>query len=106
MKFKSKYPRVVCLCGSTKFKDEFIKQNMAESLKGNMVLSVACFTHADGIDLTEDQKIFLDRLHKYKIELADEVFVLNVGGYIGDSCRSEIEHAQKHKKAIRYLESV
>jgi hypothetical protein len=44
-----------------------------------------------------------DELHKRKIDLADEVMVLNVGGYIGDSTRSEIEYAVKTGKTVKYL---
>ena len=54
----------------------------------------------------DNVKEMLDELHKRKIDLADEVFVLNVGGYIGESTRSEIEYAQEHQKKIRYLEPV
>jgi hypothetical protein len=51
-------------------------------------------------------KYRLDELHKRKIDLADEVLILNVGGYIGESTRSELEYAREHDKIIRWLESV
>jgi hypothetical protein len=35
--------------------------------------------------------------------MADEIFVINVGGYIGESTRSEIEYAKRTGKAVRYL---
>ena len=49
-------------------------------------------------------KEMLDDMHKHKIDMADEIFVINVGGYIGDSTRSEIEYAMKRGKVVRYLE--
>jgi len=102
-------PKIVCLCGSTKFKQAFMDANKQETFEGNIVLSVGCFPHADGggdpeVVLGHRVKEELDRLHKQKIDLADEVLVLNVGGYIGSSTKSEIEHAIKSNKPIRYLE--
>ncbi len=101
-------PKVVCLCGSTKFKQEFIKANFDFTMKGYIVLTVGWFSHADGQTYfpTPDEKKALDELHKRKIDLADYVFVLNVGGYIGDSTRSEIAYAEAHGKPISYLEPV
>ncbi len=101
-------PKIVCLCGSTRFAKEFADANERETLAGNIVLSVGCFrrTAPDGQrePMEESVKAALDVLHKRKIDLADEVLVLNVGGYIGDSTRSEIEHARKTGKRVRYLE--
>lgn len=102
------FPKVVCLCGSTKFRDQFIRSNYEETMKGNIVLSVGFYLHSpksgEPVGCTNDQKIKLDELHKRKIDLADEVFVLNVGGYIGTSTRSEIDYALAHNKPVRYLE--
>ena len=103
-------PKVVCLCGSTRFKDAFDEANYRETMMGRIVLSVGFFMHASGnkhgedIGATPEQKIALDELHKRKIDLADEVLVLNINGYIGESTRSEIEYAEAHKKPVRYLE--
>jgi hypothetical protein len=95
----------VCLCGSTKFRKEFEEANLRETLAGKIVLSVGGFLHSgDGNKITPEQKVTLDELHKDKIDMADEVLVLNVGGYIGSSTASEIRHAIKHGKTIRYLE--
>ena len=104
-------PHIVCLCGSTRFKDAFDEANYQETMAGKIVLSVGFLMHAsgnkhgDGIGCTPEQKISLDELHKRKIDLADEVLVLNIGGYIGESTRSEIEYAEKLRMPIRYLES-
>lgn len=104
-------PTVVCLCGSTRFKDTFVHANFDETLKGNIVLSIGCDLRTDQElfgHMTQDQWVAvkgqLDELHKRKIDLADEIFVLNVGGYIGDSTRSEIAYAEAHGKRVRYLE--
>ncbi|SRR6266436_4660877 len=102
-------PRIVCLCGSTRFADEFMAAQFSETLAGNIVLTVGCFPRKtdgtwDRMQVSDEQKIALDVLHKEKIRLADEVFVLNVGGYIGESTRSEIEFAEELGRPIRYLE--
>lgn len=105
-------PKIVCLCGSTRFYQQFQRSNYEETIAGNIVLSVGFYLHESGIahgeklGCTAEQKIALDELHKRKIDLADEVFVLNVGGYIGTSTRSEIEYAQKLNMPIRYLEEI
>jgi hypothetical protein len=98
-------PKVICLCGSTRFKGAYIIANKNETLKGHIVLSVGLFGHADKEPMSEETKTMLDELHKRKIDLADEVLILNVGGYIGRSTRSEIAYAQKHGKVVRYYEA-
>ena len=104
-------PRVVCLCGSTRFYEQFQKANFEDTMAGRIVLSVGFFPHSaeqahgEKLGVTPEQKERLDELHKRKIDLADEVFVLNVGGYIGSSTSSEIEYAEKRGKPIRYLET-
>ncbi len=104
-------PNIVCLCGSTKFYDEFQKQNFLETMKGYIVLSVGFYPHAqekmhsEDLGVTKEDKIKLDELHKRKIDLADEIFVLNVGGYVGESTKSEIDYAMQTNKQVRYLEN-
>lgn len=95
-------PRIVCLCGSTRFKDAFAEASKHETLAGRIVLSVGLFGHLEGLDMAGPTKKMLDELHLRKIDLADEVLVLNVGGYIGESTRREIEYARKECKPIRY----
>ena len=102
-------PTVVCLCGSTKFVDEFRAANLRETIAGRIVLSIGCDTKSDADlqalgELTDEAKAKLDELHKRKIDMADEILVLNVGGYIGESTRSEIAYAIKNLKRIRWLE--
>lgn len=93
---------IVCLCGSTKFKKEFEEAMWEESLKGKIVLSVCGFTHHDNLEWTDDQILIFHNLHKQKIEMADEVLVVNPGGYIGKTTQEEIEYAESLGKEVRY----
>jgi hypothetical protein len=95
---------IITLCGSTKFKNEFEKANKELTLKGIIVLSCGVYSHSDNEIITEEQKKMLDELHRRKIDLSDGILVLNVGGYIGDSTKSEIDYALKKGKAVRFLE--
>lgn len=99
-------PEVVVLCGSTRFKQQFFEANFRFSMEGRIVISVGWFGHADKdvYDPTPEEKRMLDELHKRKIDLCDSIFVVNVGGYIGDSTRGEIEYAEAHGKMVRWLE--
>ena len=104
-------PTIVCLCGSTRFLDAFRKANSEETLAGRIVLSIGCDIRTDteifgGLTKEEvtDVKQQLDELHKRKIELADEVLILNVGGYVGESTYNELVHARALSKRIRWLE--
>jgi len=94
---------IVCLCGSTKFRKAFESANLTETLKGNIVLSVGCFMHHDSIIITPEEKEKLDELHLRKIDLADEILVINQGNYIGLSTTNEIKYAQSQKKPVRYM---
>ena len=99
-----KYP-VITLCGSTRFKEQFLEAQKRLTLAGNIVISVGVFGHSGDDEVwTEGTKEMLDDMHKSKIDLADEVFVINVGGYIGQSTRSEIDYALRNGKTVKYLE--
>ena len=99
--------KVITLCGSTKFKDEYMKAQKDLTLQGNIVISVGLFGHSGDDEVwTEGTKEMLDNMHKRKIDMADEIFVINVGGYIGESTRSEIEYAIKNGKKVNYLEPI
>ena len=112
-KLKAGYP-VVTLCGSTKFKDEFMDIQKKLTLEGNIVISVGLFGHSGDSEVWENldegtmtrTKEMLDDMHKRKIDMADSIFVINVGGYIGYSTRSEIEYAKMQDKVVRYLEPI
>jgi hypothetical protein len=102
-------PKIVCLIGSTRFANEFMAAQFRESVNGKVVLTVGCFPRKpdgtwDRMQVTDEQKVALDALHFRKIEMADEVLVLNVGGYIGESTTRELAHAVKLGKTINYLE--
>lgn len=94
---------VITLCGSTKFKDQFLEAQKKLTLDGNIVISVGLFGHSGDNEVwDEGVKKMLDDMHKRKIDMADEIFVIDVGGYIGSSTKSEIDYAYRHGKNIRY----
>ena len=101
---------VITLCGSTKFKEEFLRIEQELTWKGNVVISVGGFAHADGIwdKMTKEKKAekekLLAKIHRKKIDMADEIFVINKNGYIGNSTKTEILYAKEKNKQINYLE--
>ena len=102
---RNSLPEIVCLCGSTRFYKTFDEQSFKLTLKGKIVLSIGCNTKSDeGLRLSAEDKVRLNELHKRKIDPCHRVMVLNVGGYIGDSTRSEIEYAKAIGKPVDYLE--
>ena len=104
--------KVVPLCGSTRFKEEFMEAQKRLTLEGKIVISVGLFGHSGDSEVWEGMdegtltrtKEMLDDMHKRKIDMADEIFVINVGGYIGESTASEIAYAKAAGKAVSYLE--
>ena len=104
--------KVITLCDSTKFKEEFLKAQKDLTLQGNIVISVGLFGHSGDSEVWENMdegtltktKEMLDDMHKRKIDMSDEIFVINVNGYIGESTKSEIEYAMKNNKIVKYLE--
>ena len=96
--------KVITLCGSTKFKEECLEVQKQLTLQGNIVISVGLFGHSGDNEVwTEGMKEMLDDMHKRKIDMADEIFVINVNGYIGESTKSEIEYAKSKNIPINYL---
>jgi hypothetical protein len=96
--------KIITLCGSTKFRDEFLAEQKRLTLEGYIVISVGLFGHAGDNEVwSEGTKEMLDEMHKRKIDLSDEIFVINVGGYVGSSTQSEIEYAIKTNKPVKYL---
>jgi hypothetical protein len=96
--------KIITLCGSTRFRDEFIAEQKRLTLEGNIVISVGLFGHSGDNEVwTESTKPMLDDMHKRKIDLSDEIFVINPGGYIGSSTQSEIEYAHTTGKPVDYL---
>ena len=97
--------KVITLCGSTRFKDQFLEAQKRLTLAGNIVISVGLFGNSGDDEVwTKGTKEMLDDMHKRKIDMADGIYVINVGGYIGESTRSEIEYARSRGKTIEYLE--
>ena len=98
---------VITLCGSTKFKDEFIRMQKELTLKGNIVIGLSLFGHSgDDEALNLNTIMMLGSMHKQKIDMADEIFVINPGGYIGEGTKSEIAYAISKGKKVSYLEDI
>lgn len=98
---------VVCLCGSTRFMEAFFEAGWDETLAGKIVLSVGVVKHArhHGAEALSPEVVkALDELHLRKIDMADEVLILNVNGYIGKSTANELRYARERGKVIRFLE--
>lgn len=97
--------KVITLCGSIKFQDDFEEICSKLTLQGNVVLMPNFLKNIDRSDITKEMKEMLDKIHKRKIDMSDEIFVINKDRYIGDSTRSEIEYAKKLGKIVKYLEN-
>lgn len=110
---EKEYP-VVTLCGSTKFKDAFVRMQKELTLKGYIVIAPSLFGHSDDKEIFENMdntsfiktKNMLAEMCKSKIDMSDEIFIINVDGYIGDSTKIEIEYAISKNKKVNYLESI
>ena len=98
--------KIITLCGSIKFKDEFMKVQQRLTLDGNIVLTPNFFNNIKKEEIDLETKKMLDEMHKQKIDMSEEIYVINVGGYIGESTKSEIEYAKRKGKKISYLESI
>jgi nucleoside 2-deoxyribosyltransferase len=102
-------PTIVCLCGSTRYYDAFQRANFAETMAGRIVLSVGFYPHSAGqahgewIGITPEEKEDLDRLHLRKIDLCDEILVLNQDDYVGQSTMRELGYARAAGKRVRWL---
>ena len=97
--------KIITLCGSTKFRDQFLEVQKRLTLAGNIVISVGLFGHSGDEEVCDKGiKGMLDDMHLRKIDLADEIYVINPGGYIGESTRREIEYAKRNNKVINFLE--
>jgi hypothetical protein len=93
---------IVCICGSTRFRNEMTNANRRLTLGGNIVVAPGVFGHS-GDTITDEQKVELDALHLRKIDLAHSIYVVNPGGYIGESTRREIAYANRIGKHIDFL---
>jgi hypothetical protein len=106
-------PKVITLCGSSRFPEAFDLVTLHLSMQGHVVNGLSAFAHADrpaGVrfllsdaDESRPEKRAIDELHFHKIDLADEIFVINVGGYIGSSTKREIDYARKQSKVVSFM---
>ena len=104
--------KVITLCGSTRFRAEYERVQKELTLHGNIVISVGLFGHSGDSEVWEGKeegewsstKMMLDDMHLRKIDMADEIYVINRGGYIGESTRREIEYALTQGKKVNYME--
>lgn len=98
--------KIITLCGSTKFKDKFMEVQKELTLNGNIVLIPEIFTHSDYEVKIMPKEVInaLNNIHKIKIDISDEIYIINVNGYIGENTKSEIEYATSQGKNIMYLE--
>jgi len=103
-------PKIICLCGSTKFTHEMLIKQWELTKKGYIVVSWCALPddYYQGLEKAhigdqEGVKEFVDEIHKRKIDISDKVLIIDVGGYIGTSTRSELDYAIKHGKPVRYL---
>jgi hypothetical protein len=94
---------IITICGSTRFRDEMLQVAEQLTLQDHIVLMPNVFHHADELQLTTEDKIKLDNLHKQKIDMSDGIFVVNVDNYIGESTYGEIDWARRHQKGIWFL---
>ena len=105
--------KIITLCGSTRFKDDFMRIQKELTLQGNIIISVGLFGHSGDNEVWENMsedtvtktKEMLDDMHKRKIDMSDAIHVINVNGYIGSSTKSEIEYAKSNNKKITYYEN-
>lgn len=104
-------PTVVCLCGSTRFGDLFAEASLVETLKGRIVLSIGCNLRSDAelfdylsLEQLVQTKAMLDELHLRKIDLSDEVLILNKNGYFGESTQNELSYAMRQGKRVRFFD--
>lgn len=97
---------IITLCGSIKFKDKFIKVQEKLTLEGNIVLTPNFLNNIKKEEIDEETKKMLDEMHRQKIDMSDEIYIINFGGYIGESTKAEIKYAKTKGKKISYLESI
>ncbi|MBE4909906.1 hypothetical protein IMZ08_17870 [Bacillus luteolus] len=95
--------KTITLCGSTRFKEQFEQANAYLTLKGNVVISLGFFEKSVGVVITDEQAELFAKIHLKKIDMSDEIFVIDVDGYIGESTRSEIDYAMKKGKSVNYF---
>jgi len=99
---EGKFPEIITLCGSTRFKEKFEEANKRLTLENKIVISVGVFGYSDKTPLSKKEKERLDLIHKRKIDISDSIMIIDEEGYIGESTQGEIEYATKENKKIYY----
>lgn len=94
---------IITLCGSSRFKREFSMTQAKLTFEGNVVLSLGLFSQADNLTLKKEDVARLVEVHKQKIRMADSIYVIDPGGYVGESTEREIEYAVGLGKSLRYF---
>jgi hypothetical protein len=109
LRLDTAFPTIVCLCGSTRFWRTFQQAGLQETMAGRIVLSIGAASgtddeHFGNLPRAEYERVKadLDQLHMRKIDLADEVLILDVDGYIGESTHNELHYAITQGKRVRY----
>ncbi len=97
-------PTVVTICGSSRYKNEHLAMCQRETLMGNIALGMGFFHHEDKVPITEEIKRKLDILQGKKIDMSDEILVVNPHGYVGESTKKAIVHAIARSKPIRWTD--
>lgn len=100
--------KIICLCGSTRFTDEMLVKQWELTKQGHVVLTWCVlpnsyFTQGSNLAERENVKGIVDETHKRKIDLSDEILVININDYVGDSTKSEIAYAIQHNKPVKWL---
>lgn len=94
--------KIITVCGSYKFKKEITQITEKMTLKGNCMITPIELTKQSKDAYTKEDIMVLGKMHKEKIKISDAILVVNVGGYIGESTKSEIEYANLLNKEIIY----
>lgn len=97
-------PRIVAIIGSSRFKTAHLGVAQKCTLQGKIVLLAGFWHHVDRLPITDEKKRELDQLMLRKIEMANEVYVVNINGYLGKTTREGILYVQELDKPITYLE--
>lgn len=99
--------KVVTLCGSTRFKEDFLKVQAELTLKGMIVISLGIFSSSEEKRLLSNEiKIMLADMHRQRIDISNSIYVVNPNGYIGKSTKLEIKYALEKGKTVEYLEPI
>ena len=105
----AKRPKIITLCGSTRFTSEMLREAWRLTMLGNIVIHWNIIESDEPLAHGAEReggtvKEIIDALYLHKVAMADEVRVLNIGGYVGESTRDELAHARRLNKVVTWLE--